>query len=340
MGRQLNIHEPNPMKVSTYIIWILYIPLGVYVSSAILLHFMKCLSRQKYNRLVLLFSGQTFEEVFVNNDENTHSNQRDVNQRSCRLMPGFVIPAEIKSDFYSLYAYSFPTQITFLLAYALNSVLIERVYEETCFSYLENKYTNDPHYTCTLKNVNTTSNMSAPDDVCSSNATTLFNETIYCHSYFYDSNKIIIVLGGIYGLHKLLAIMFVCIIAWDQYWLKKAIKIARYCCCCGPYSAALIYMGLSVLVLYAPALLIIWILGRLKEKSQETTLSLVVLWPVAAFFWSCLMISYNVVKSYPKILAQPYQSASGLVITHTNNVQSNSVYSTNHTNNDDGDAPT
>lgn len=325
MGRQLNTHEPDPMKTSTYEIWVLWISLSLYVLSCILVGLMKCLSEAKYNRLVLLLSGQMLEEVVIEGDDD----RRDINQRSCRLAPGLLIPSTFKSEFYTLYAWSFPAQITLLFAYALNTVLVERVYEETCLSYVENNYTSDPHYYCGWRDVNDTSNIPKLDDVCSLNLTDVLDEKILCHSYFYDSTKIIIVLSGLYGLHKLIAIIFTLIIRWDQFVLRNALKIGVRLECCGVCSTTLIYLMLSVVLFYIPLFSVPWLLGLLSNKTGEGMLSAIALWPLAAFTWSCLMISYQVVKAAKNTGLQPYPSAVAIVVRDSANRTSSVTHSTN-----------
>ena len=81
MGRQLNIHEPDPMKTSTYEVW-LVVPWFIFILLSVVISVLNFFIKNVRNWIVLRLSGLMFEEVFTG----SHIEQTDITQRPCRVI--------------------------------------------------------------------------------------------------------------------------------------------------------------------------------------------------------------------------------------------------------------
>jgi hypothetical protein len=277
MTRQLHPYEPNLIKVSTYDGWQI-LPIVVYGLSVLLVIISYHRARKIFTHVVRFFSAETFYEVYTGNDDEL----TDITRRPCRLSSGIIIPANAKENFYIHYSRSLPTQLLFLIYFAFSTIFVEHVYEESCSTYNLNGYANNSYYSCSLKNENGSGKLPKPEEYCSLNSTNPSTQTIICAQYFYDKTKFIILLAGIYGLHKLMALIFVFLIRWDQWMLRLSDKVALKLTVCKRNISDIMYVLLSLGLFYAPLFLLYWSVEGMTIVYFST-------------LWTCWMISMSVV---------------------------------------------
>jgi hypothetical protein len=170
------------------------------------------------DKVVHLFSAEMFEEVAIGQEDE----EKNVIQWSCRIVPNLIIPAFNKHVFYRQYSFCLPTQLCIILAYTVETIFIERVYEESCVTYNNSDiYHNNSHYSCFLEDKYGMPHNNDPLTFCSLNSTDVLSPTIICRVFLFDKKQLITALSGIYGLHKILALGCIYLIRWNRYVLQK-----------------------------------------------------------------------------------------------------------------------